>query len=240
MLIPTSLFFYMFTLQWTCCIVISILWSILKTKILAQVPKVLKLMKYLLQTEKRPGTKLCEITYKFGLVAERKCKHEKLWSHKLQSKEGSGPHPPRPWWGLKTNGTDEPGAWAGARLQGTEGSVPTGHTGALPPAPTARPQPGEQAGEPSAWGPKRWLPNVHTDTWGTHESGWSSPATKWDLGEPWTRDSHANPSAPTFRGWQDSAKRGSRGGPGWEQHAFPTLGNKSVVISLRNQVCCCP
>lgn len=105
-------------------------------------------MKYLPQTEKRPGTKLCEITYKCGLVAERKCKHEQLWSHKLQRKEGSGPHPLRPW-----------------------RAVPTGHAGALPPAPTARPQPGEQAGKPSARGPKRWLPNVHMDTWGTHESG---------------------------------------------------------------------
>ena len=66
----------------------------MKTKISAQVPKVLKLMKYFLHKEKRPGIKLCEITYKFGLVAERKCKHEKLWSHKLQSKEGSGPHLP--------------------------------------------------------------------------------------------------------------------------------------------------
>lgn len=37
---------------------------------------------------------MCEITYKFDLVAERKCKHEKLWSHKLQGKEGSGPHLP--------------------------------------------------------------------------------------------------------------------------------------------------
>lgn len=48
----------------------------------------------ILFTQKRPGTKLCEITYKFGLVAERKCKHEKLWSHKLPSKEGSRPHLP--------------------------------------------------------------------------------------------------------------------------------------------------
>lgn len=38
------------------------------------------------------------------------------------------------------------------------------------------------------------------------------PSGAW--GEPWTRDSHAGPSAPTFRGQQDSAKRGSRGGPG--------------------------
>lgn len=88
------IFFYMFTLQWTFCIVISVFWSILKTKISAQVPKTLKLMKYFLQKEKRPGTKMCEITYKFDLVAERKCKHEKLWSHKLQGKEGSGPRLP--------------------------------------------------------------------------------------------------------------------------------------------------
>ena len=48
-------------------------------------------------------------------------------------------------------------------------AVPTRHAGALPPAPIAYPQPGEQAGEPSARDPKRWLPNVHTDTWGTHK-----------------------------------------------------------------------